>query len=122
MCVLLLQRLPNFAFRPLAIRRLVTNLVDNPVRYGGEPVEVYTQYLDGPITLRVIDSGPGVQSSYPNSFIKPFAREDTARGAQLRAGLGLSIVDRIAKHHGGTLTLTNRTEGGLEATATAART
>ena len=110
-----LGELPAFAFRPLAIRRLVTNLVDNASRYAGGTIEVETQFLDGNVSLRVLDRGPGIQSIDPNRLIKPFARENIARGEQLGAGLGLSIVDRIAKHHGGALTLTNRTQGGLAA-------
>jgi two-component system osmolarity sensor histidine kinase EnvZ len=113
-----LGELPAFAFRPLAIRRLVTNLVDNAARYAGGAIEVETRFLEGNVTLRVLDRGPGIQSIDPNSLIKPFARENIARGEQLGAGLGLSIVDRIAKHHGGALILTNRTQGGLTATVT----
>jgi signal transduction histidine kinase len=81
-----LLRLPGFAFRPLTIRRLVTNLVDNAARYAGGLIEVESYWLDGQVTLRVIDRGPGIQSGDPNSLIKPFAREDIARGSQLRAG------------------------------------
>jgi two-component system osmolarity sensor histidine kinase EnvZ len=109
--------LPAFGFRPLAIRRLVTNLVDNAARYAdGDGIEVSTRYLDGNVTLSVLDHGPGIQSMDPNSLVKPFARENIARGTQLGAGLGLSIVDRIAKTHGGILVLCNRPERGLAAT------
>ncbi|SRR5579859_707289 len=113
-----LANLPAFGFRALAIRRLVTNLVDNAARYGGGQIEVSTLYRDGSMTLSVLDHGPGVRLMDPNSLIKPFAREHVARGAQLGAGLGLSIVDRIAKAHGGGLALCNRPEGGLVATVT----
>jgi two-component system, OmpR family, osmolarity sensor histidine kinase EnvZ len=108
--------LPAFGFRPLAVRRLVTNLVDNAARYADSGIEVNTRYVDGKVTLSVLDRGPGIQSMDPNSLIKPFARENTARGTQLGAGLGLSIVDRIAKTHGGSLVLRNRAERGLQAT------
>jgi two-component system, OmpR family, osmolarity sensor histidine kinase EnvZ len=111
-----LAKLPAFGFRALAIRRLVTNLVDNAARYGEGNIEVNTRYGDGNVTLSVLDHGPGIQSMDPNSLIKPFARENAARGTQLGAGLGLSIVDRIAKTHGGSLVLRNRAEGGLAAT------
>jgi len=111
-----LGMLPVFGFRPLAVRRLVTNLVDNAARYADSGIEVNTRYLDGMVTMSVLDRGPGIQSMDPNSLIKPFARENIARGTQLGAGLGLSIVDRIAKTHGGSLVLCNREERGLEAT------
>jgi two-component system, OmpR family, osmolarity sensor histidine kinase EnvZ len=113
-----LGKLPAFGFRALAIRRLVTNLVDNAARYGNGEIEVNTRYRDGDVTLSVLDHGPGIRSMDPNSLIKPFARENIARGTQLGAGLGLSIVDRIAKTHGGSLVLRNRPEGGLAATVT----
>jgi two-component system osmolarity sensor histidine kinase EnvZ len=109
---------PVFGFRAMAIRRLVTNLVDNAARYGRGQIEVSTRYDGGSVTLTVRDQGPGIRSTDPNSLIKPFARENVARGSQLGAGLGLSIVDRIAKTHGGNLVLGNRPEGGLAVTVT----
>jgi two-component system, OmpR family, osmolarity sensor histidine kinase EnvZ len=113
-----LATLPAFRFRALAIRRLVTNLVDNASRYGAGDIEVITRFTEGTTVLTVRDRGPGIRSTDPNSLIKPFAREDIARGMQLGAGLGLSIVDRIAGAHGGVLVLCNRAGGGLEATVT----
>jgi two-component system osmolarity sensor histidine kinase EnvZ len=83
-----LAKLPAFGFRSLAIRRLVTNLVDNAARYGGGEIEVNTRCCDGIVTLGVLDHGPGIHSVDPNRLIKPFAREDVARGTQLSAGLG----------------------------------
>jgi two-component system osmolarity sensor histidine kinase EnvZ len=113
-----LATVPEFRFRALAIRRLVTNLVDNATRYGAGDIEVITRFSEGRTVLTVLDRGPGIRSTDPNSLIKPFAREDIARGMQLGAGLGLSIVDRIAGAHGGGLALCNRTGGGLEVTVT----
>lgn len=113
-----LASVPAFRFRALAIRRLITNLVDNAAPYGGGYIEVNTRHDDGTVTLIVLDHGPGIRSTDPNSLIKPFARENIARGLQLGAGLGLSIVDRIARAHGGRLALSNRAAGGLAATVT----
>jgi len=113
-----LASVPTFRFRVLAIRRLVTNLVDNAARYGGGYIEVNTRCDAGSMTLTVLDQGPGIRSTDPHSLIKPFARENIARGLQLGAGLGLSIVDRIARAHGGSLALCNRPGGGLAATVT----
>ena len=113
-----LAKIPAFSFRALAVRRLVTNLVDNAARYGNGEIEVTTRYQDGIVALSVLDQGPGIRSVDPFSLIKPFARENIARGTQLGAGLGLSIVDRIAKTHGGSLVLGNRSEGGLVVTVT----
>jgi two-component system osmolarity sensor histidine kinase EnvZ len=113
-------QLPLFSFRVLALRRLVTNLVDNALRYGTGDVELRTHFADGQVVLTVLDRGPGIRSTDPNSLVKPFAREDAARGTPLGAGLGLAIVERIAKAHGGTLSLSNRSGGGLAVTVTLA--
>lgn len=114
-----LGALPPFSFRPLAVRRLVTNLVDNAVRYGVTGIEVSTGSDSGRAVFSVQDRGPGIRSMAPESLIKPFAREDLARGGvRLGAGLGLSIVERIAHMHGGALGLANLPDGGFIATVT----
>jgi two-component system osmolarity sensor histidine kinase EnvZ len=111
-----LGQIPSLSFRPLAIRRLVTNLVDNALRYGIKDVKVSTRAGDGTITLKVSDRGPGTGLIDPNELIKPFFRENEARGSHLGAGLGLSIVERIARDHSGQLSLANHPDGGLIAT------
>jgi two-component system osmolarity sensor histidine kinase EnvZ len=113
-----MQPLPRFRFRSLAIRRLITNLVDNAVRYGEREMEVCTRCSDGTVVLSVLDRGPGIRSIQPGTLIRPFAREDTARGGHPGAGLGLAIAERIARSHGGDLSLSNRVGGGLAATVT----
>jgi two-component system osmolarity sensor histidine kinase EnvZ len=113
-----LASVPLFDFRPLAVRRMSTNLIDNAVRYGGGEIEVSTHVADNDIVFSVLDRGPGIHSMEPIDLIKPFVREDASRGMQLGAGLGLSIVDRIAKAHGGHLSLCNRSGGGLSVTVT----
>lgn len=113
-----LGEIPPMLFRPLAIRRLVTNLVDNALRYGIKDVRVTTTTDEDIITLTVSDRGPGTTLAVPNGLIKPFFRENEARGSHLGAGLGLTIVDRIARDHSGELSLANRPEGGMIATVT----
>ena len=108
--------LPTLTCRPLAMRRMVTNLVDNAARYGLHDVEVSTRLESGSLVLAVLDRGPGITSTDPNNLVKPFARVGASRGTPLGAGLGLSIVDRIARVHGGDLRLENRDGGGLAAT------
>ena len=99
--------------RDIAIRRLLTNLIDNAFRHGGKAVEVGTHSDAGKVLLSVLDRGPGIQSMNPDELLKPFAREDTAR-SKPGTGLGLTIVDRIARAHGGCVSLHNRPGGGLE--------
>ncbi len=103
---------PPFAFRPLALRRAVANLVENAVRYGRGPIEVRVAARDGRTLLEVADRGPGVAPDRLAEMARPFVRESPAR-AELGAGLGLAIVERIAQAHGGRLILRNREGGGF---------
>ncbi len=105
--------LPLLRCRKLAVRRLVTNLVDNAVRYGGKDVEVHTEPTGHGVRLTVADRGPGIQSVEPQSLLQPFARENASRSEQRGAGLGLTIAERIVRVHGGELTIHNREGGGL---------
>ncbi|MGA9853542.1 MAG: ATP-binding protein [Gammaproteobacteria bacterium] len=111
-----LDNFPGFIFRKLAMRRMISNLIDNAVRHGGKDIEVQTRKLKDRIVLEVMDRGPGIRNLSPSEVIKPFVREDSSRGEQISAGLGLTIANRIAKMHGGELRLVNRDGGGLVAT------
>ncbi|HZP68068.1 MAG TPA: ATP-binding protein [Rudaea sp.] len=110
-----LAPIPLLDGRPLALRRLATNLIDNAVRYAHTDVQVSTKVEGKQLIFSVTDRGPGIRTTDPNALVKPFAREDLARGGPSGAGLGLSIVERIARLHGGELQLVNRTGGGLAA-------
>jgi two-component system, OmpR family, osmolarity sensor histidine kinase EnvZ len=109
-----LDPLPALRFRRLAMRRLIANLLDNAVRYGGKSVQLTTRQLSGKVVITVADRGPGIQDVEPASLIRPFARGNPSRGDQYGAGLGLTIADRIARLHGGELSLSNREGGGLQ--------
>jgi two-component system osmolarity sensor histidine kinase EnvZ len=115
-----LAPLPALTCRPLALRRLVTNLIDNAARYAAHDVTVRTRRENEKVIFSVEDRGPGIQSTDPAALVTPFAREDSARGGPRGAGLGLSLVNRIAKMHGGELQLSNREGGGLAAVVTLA--
>jgi two-component system osmolarity sensor histidine kinase EnvZ len=98
--------------REVAVGRLITNLVDNGLRYGEKEVEVATSRAGAHIVVTVADRGPGIGTVNPDALIKPFAREHPAHGKP-GTGLGLTVVDRIARAHGGAVKLMNRPEGGL---------
>jgi two-component system osmolarity sensor histidine kinase EnvZ len=99
--------------REVAIRRLITNLVDNGVRYGEKEIEIATSRNDDDhIVVAVADRGPGIRTGSPEALLKPFAREDASRNKP-GSGLGLTMVDKIARAHGGSVKLMNRPEGGL---------
>jgi two-component system osmolarity sensor histidine kinase EnvZ len=105
--------LPPIPLRSLAMRRLLTNLIDNAYDYGGGRVQVTTQLKDGMLTLSVRDFGPGLLQSETERLLRPFERLDIARGREGGAGLGLAIAARVARIHQGDLKLQNHPEGGL---------
>jgi two-component system osmolarity sensor histidine kinase EnvZ len=104
--------------RPLAMQRLISNLIDNAYKYGHGEVIVSTRINSGSVVLSVMDNGPGIPASQMARLLRPFERLDKARGNEGGSGLGLAIADRIAKLHKGELTLLNRPQGGLEARLT----
>jgi two-component system osmolarity sensor histidine kinase EnvZ len=106
--------LPPFSFRPLAIRRLIANLVDNALRHAGPGVEIMTRAENGRAVIEVLDRGPGIPQDQAERMLQPFTRIDTARSGA-GTGLGLAIVDRIARQHGGSVRLLPREGGGLRA-------
>ena len=107
-------QLPPLRFAPLAIRRAVGNLVDNALRYAGGAVEVSTRRDGALVLIEVMDRGPAVPTHELERLKRPFTRLDEARGGG-GAGLGLAIVDRIARAHGGRFELALREGGGLVA-------
>jgi two-component system sensor histidine kinase QseC len=82
---------------------LLRNLIDNAVRHGGPPgpVAVHCHRGDQGVVLEVADRGPGVDRSELEQLGRRFFRASSARGPG--SGLGLSIVQRIAEHCGGTV-------------------
>jgi len=109
-----LAPLPPLALRPLAIQRLIANLVDNAMRHGNGPVEISTAVENGSAVLEVWDRGPGIPAAEAQRMLQPFTRLDAARSGA-GSGLGLAIVDRIARLHGGSVQLLPREGGGLRA-------
>jgi two-component system osmolarity sensor histidine kinase EnvZ len=105
---------PPVAFKPMAMKRLVTNLIMNGLKYAGAPLEVKTTVVDNKIRVSVFDQGPGIDEKEIERLFQPFSRGNSARSGG-GSGLGLAIVQRIAKLHRGNVSLINRPEGGLEA-------
>ncbi len=103
--------------RPRALRRCLTNLIDNAIRYGARArVEVEERAAD--IAIRVLDEGPGIPEAELERAFEPFWREPSRSRETGGTGLGLGIARNIARAHGGEVTLKNRGGGGLEATLT----
>jgi two-component system osmolarity sensor histidine kinase EnvZ len=107
--------LPLVPLRPTAFSRLLANLVDNAIAYGAPPIDVSTRVADGSIVLDVADRGPGIAPGEVERLKQPFTRASAARAnaaGVAGAGLGLAIVERIARLHGGSLDLLPRDGGG----------
>jgi two-component system osmolarity sensor histidine kinase EnvZ len=103
--------------RPQALRRAVNNLIDNALRYAGtdQAVEIEASTGSKDLVIEVRDRGPGVPAADVERIKRPFARLETARSNTAGAGLGLAIVERVARGHGGRLELLQRDGGGLVA-------
>ena len=110
--------------RPQALRRAVSNLIDNALRYAGSEsvVEVELDSSANEFAIEVRDRGPGIPQEEVERIKRPFARLETARSNTAGAGLGLAIVERIARSHNGRLDLLPRPAGGLIARLVLART
>ena len=113
-----LEPLPPFRFRPIAMRRLLGNLMQNAVRHAGTGLEVHTSEGNNRIEISVLDRGPGIPARQMERIRQPFTRLNEARNSAPGAGLGLAIADRVARLHGGELILQPRAGGGLEAKVT----
>jgi len=106
--------------RPRALRRCLTNLLDNALRYGrGARIEVDERPRE--LAIRVLDEGPGIPEAELERAFEPFWREASRSRETGGTGLGLGIARNIARAHGGEVTLRNRAGGGLEATLTLPR-
>jgi len=104
--------------RPLALRRCLTNLVDNAIRYGKHATLRVEESADR-VTIRVLDEGPGIPDGELEHAFEPFFRGESSRSRDTGGtGLGLGIARNIARSHGGDLQLKNRPDGGLEAILT----
>jgi two-component system osmolarity sensor histidine kinase EnvZ len=112
------EPVPAFAFATMGVRRAVANLVDNALRYAGEPVEIRSYASRGKAIVEVGDRGPGIPASETERMKRPFTRLDAARTRPGGSGLGLAIVERVARAHGGALDLLAREGGGLLARLT----
>jgi two-component system osmolarity sensor histidine kinase EnvZ len=107
-----LEPLPVFAFRPVAMQRLLMNLMHNAVLHAGVGLAVRTRTEGHCVVVAIEDRGPGVAAA-----LLPLLKQPFRRGAQPNqqggTGLGLAIAERIARQHGGSLELRAAPHGGL---------
>jgi signal transduction histidine kinase len=102
--------------RPLAMRRILTNLADNALKFGQE-VELTVQVTaHKEIEICVLDRGPGIPESELQAVLQPFYRVENSRNRETGGtGLGLAIAQQLASSIGARLSLSNRPGGGLAA-------
>lgn len=100
---------------PATLKRALTNLIDNAVKYGGSAALAICETPRG-IEITVDDAGPGIPEEELTYVFEPLYRLENSRNRETGGmGLGLSIALSIIRAHGGQLTLSNRAEGGLRA-------
>jgi two-component system osmolarity sensor histidine kinase EnvZ len=101
----------------LALRQIVSNLIQNAQRYGGgTPVELALECTERRARVVVSDAGPGIPDDQLDKVFRPFYRLEASRSqATGGTGLGLAIVRQLAESNGWKVSLRNRAAGGLEA-------
>src|SRR5690606_35959508 len=98
---------------PVALGRLLDNLIGNALHHGAPPVQVRLTADDGQALLEVADHGPGIAPERRADALRPFMRLDDARTRTGNVGLGLALAQAIAHAHGGSLALGQADSGGL---------
>lgn len=100
---------------PMALRRLVSNLLENAIKFGGQArARVFADA--GNAIVEIDDDGPGIPAADSEKVFEPFYRREPSRSRQTGGiGLGLAVVRSIARGHGGDVSLINRVGGGLTA-------
>ncbi len=107
---------------PIELARAIDNLLGNADRYGRDGdgrlrlgLRLERDPAARAVVLTVSDQGRGIAADQIERLLRPFERGDSSRSGAAGAGLGLSIVDRVARLHGGRLTLESNTPSGLRA-------
>jgi two-component system osmolarity sensor histidine kinase EnvZ len=99
---------------PVALQRVLENLLRNAVRYGqGEPVDVFLNCNSEAVSIEICDRGPGIPADQVQEVFRPFHRLETARNSKTGGtGLGLAIAQKLANKNNWTIELIPREGGG----------
>jgi signal transduction histidine kinase len=102
--------------RPVALRRILSNLLDNAVKFSGAGELKMDVSTDRQISISVLDRGPGIPQEQLDAVFQPFFRLEAEGQPRIGgSGLGLAIAKQLALAMNATLELKNRAGGGLEA-------
>ena len=106
---------PEITLRPAAMRRCLTNLLSNALRYGSK-VNIRTKVRQKRAEIIIDDDGPGIPADRREDVFRPFYRLDESRNPSTGGtGLGMTIARDVVRGHGGELTLEDSPTGGLRA-------
>jgi signal transduction histidine kinase len=104
-----------FLGKPTALKRCISNLIDNALKYG-HSATLFVEDSDERCIIRIQDQGPGIPNEQMENVFIPYNRLEISRNRDTGGtGLGLSIAQDIAHAHGGDISLNNTLTGGLEA-------
>ncbi len=104
----------EFVCRPGALKRAVSNIVDNGLRFGTHVTIALSGQAPGRADIEIADDGPGIPAELHDKVFEPYYKVDQARTADGKSfGLGLAIVREIIVRDGGEVVLSNRAPSGL---------
>ena len=107
------DEIPDFPLRSSSIRRALTNILENALRYANN-AEIRVRRREDTVLIQIDDDGPGIPPEKRKEAILPFQRLEASRNQKTGGtGLGLSIASDIILSHGGQLDLLNSPKGGL---------
>jgi signal transduction histidine kinase len=105
--------------RPHALRRILSNLIDNALKFSDQSELLVETVQDGRVTIAVLDRGPGIPEDELETVFQPFYRVEASRNRDSGGtGLGLAIARQLSLAMNATLSLQNRPGGGLIARLT----
>ena len=106
------EQVPTVLGDRLALRRVVANLADNAIKYGGS-AHLRSMIVDKDFLLTVDDEGAGIPPEHRQAMLEPFSRLETSRSRGTGgAGLGLAIARGLTEAHGGALSIQQAPSGG----------
>ena len=104
------EGLPLVKADPVLIAQLISNLLDNALKYSDKAIELTVSADSKQLVVMVKDRGPGISAVAKDIIFKPYTRND--QSGQRGAGLGLALCKAIAQAHGGQISFSARKSGG----------
>jgi len=95
------------------LERALGNLLSNARRHGEPPIEAGARVDEDNVYIDILDRGPGIPEDHIDRIFEPFFRPAGHREGDPGVGLGLSLVDEIARHHDGSVECAPREHGGM---------